>query len=389
MLQTIVIYGVVFLLMILLAVLYSESKSRRVLSNPYIICIIILYTLVFGLRYDVGVDYVAYLKAFLYVRHHPSVMVFREPLWVGFMLLLHKFDAHYTVFFMAIAFVQILFLCKAFTINKKLFPYFIFIFFACGYFLMFQNTMRQCVAFSIMLCVLMHQPEISFLKYLLLALCLSLIHISAFFIVILYPLFRYDRFFIKSTFLRVAVYVGAVVIGYSFHVFDFLVNTNIFVLALDSTEYSNYKHTLDMGMERTFGAGYIVKILINCVIFYYANVVCRFFTKEKGFKRWLNIYYFGSVLFVMFPTNMLIQRLNDYLLIWAIPVFAYFCYFVIKTKVRRQSLIKQLGYVCIIGLVLLNLNTMLIKPAGMHSFYHFWTETPYPGYEYYFNKNHK
>ena len=372
-----------------LANLYAKSRSKRELTSPYIIGIILIYTIIFGLRYDVGVDHTAYLKSFLYLGNHPGVMVFREPLWVGLITLLHKIDAHYTIFFLLVAFVQILFLCKAFTIKKNLVPYFFFIFIACGYFLTFQNAMRQAVSFAIMFCVLMRYPDIGFLKYLAMVAVLFLFHLSAIFLIFLYPLVRYDQLYIRPTWLRAGLFIFAAVIGATTNVFDAVVRSDIFLVALDSTEYVNYKHNLDMGMERTYGAGYILKCVINLILFVNGDNMCRYFKDQKGIKRWFNMYYVGSVIMALFPSSMLIARLFDYLTIWAIPVYSYFAYYIVNTKFKYHSFLKTVGYASLIGLVALNINTIFFKPAGMHSLYHFWTEAPYPGYQYYFQQEHK
>ena len=75
-LQSIVLYSALILLMILLAKLYSLKQSYSVLGKSeivgtgtgivYLVLIMLSFSIMMGLRYDVGTDYLAYQEGYIY-----------------------------------------------------------------------------------------------------------------------------------------------------------------------------------------------------------------------------------------------------------------------------------------------------------------------------------
>lgn len=385
--QTILVYGVSYLLMFVLALSYARSKkTRRKLTNPYILGIIITYTLVYGFRYDVGVDHVMYVKTYVGARNQVAYHMFNETIWNYFIWLLQSIKAHYLYFFIIVALIQIMLLMKAFTYKKRLTPYYIFIFLAGNYVIIFQNGLRQSVALALILYFIICYRKTDFWQYALMTLLATLIHYSSIIMLVLYPLFYSDRLYISKRNLRISIYLIAIVLGYSFNIFEKLVSMDIFMSLVDSSEYSHYKDHLYMGTERTVGLGFVLRCFINCILFYQGNKFCNYF-KSHSLLRWYNVYYYGTVINVLLPTSILMGRFILFMTIWGLPVFAYFTYYVLNYHFRKGSIQQLAGYTVISGLVLLTSYAILITPEKSHATYHFWYEAPYPGYSYY--KNYK
>ena len=113
---------------------------------------IIAYSIVFGIRYGVGVDFFSYLhnyNAYTTTTGHWGVS---KQFEIGFGLIteiIADLKAHYTIYFGVIAFLQLYFTLLAFKKEYKLYPYLVFSFMVSCYWLTYSNGLRQIMAMSI------------------------------------------------------------------------------------------------------------------------------------------------------------------------------------------------------------------------------------------------
>ena len=142
-LQTIIIY--LFLFLIMLA--FSNLAVRKKKWN-YIIGGLFIYTIIFGIRYEVGMDYPSYLAA--YEDQGTDKYGLGQNLFEpGFIFIIKFFNfigAHFSLFFGFVAFIQIYFVFKALKYNFKLYPYLVYTFMIGCVWLDFSNGLRQILA---------------------------------------------------------------------------------------------------------------------------------------------------------------------------------------------------------------------------------------------------
>src|SRR5690554_3121537 len=154
MIQSIIVYSLLMFTMILFAV-YASKKASYVSSSGLtvqrsfwrfeIIVPLLLFALVFGMRYDVGVDHLNYLHAYLDKIHVGK----NEPLFFIFAEIGWKLNWHYVLYFGVIAFTQVLFFFYAFKDERYLFPFLVFFLFTNGEWSFWMNGMRQALAMCI------------------------------------------------------------------------------------------------------------------------------------------------------------------------------------------------------------------------------------------------
>ena len=83
---------------------------------------LVLFAIVFGMRYDVGVDHLGYLYGYL-----EKIDVGKgEPLFQFLSKTGWYLNLHYTVYFGIIAFIQVFFFFYAFKNERYLFPLLVF-----------------------------------------------------------------------------------------------------------------------------------------------------------------------------------------------------------------------------------------------------------------------
>ena len=80
-------------------------------SKYYIWYFMLFFTVICGIRYNVGVDCLSYIQQFKI--GHIDKSRLEEALWVLFVQSIHRVGFHYTVGMGLVAFVQIYFLVKA------------------------------------------------------------------------------------------------------------------------------------------------------------------------------------------------------------------------------------------------------------------------------------
>ena len=142
-LQTYFIYLLLFVVMLFLAKRASERNEWF-----WMILAILLYAIVFGLRYGVGVDHLAYLAD--YMRYGLAASGQYDDTEIGFKFFrdtLAQNDIHFSVYFVIIAFVQLWLVFKAVQKDKFIYPYLVVAFFLGCIWLSYSNGLRQQLAF--------------------------------------------------------------------------------------------------------------------------------------------------------------------------------------------------------------------------------------------------
>ena len=124
---------------------YYVSKTPKFINNRYetaffrgsIIISCLIFAIVFGARYDTGVDHLAYLEGYQYLLKGYE----REDMERGFYIIVRLFagfNLHFFFYFAFLAFLQIFFFYYAFRNEQQLYP-------ALNN---FHKPFRQCFVYS-------------------------------------------------------------------------------------------------------------------------------------------------------------------------------------------------------------------------------------------------
>lgn len=325
MIQSILVYTCLTLLMICL---FSKSESyysngkNYIKSHIYFFVAILIFAVIFGMRYYVGVDYPAYKEIYETADYR------LEKYESGFKWLTEicqYFDFHYAVYFGIVAFIQALFFFYAFRGKRYVLPFLALIILFIGTAIIeWTNIMRQSIAMTILVyavSVLSFRGRIKYLIFYLLLLLAISMHKSAL-IAIIFPLFSLKKdglfnnveiqqflliFFFLSQFIALRDYF-----------FKYL---NFFVLLLDYESY--IQSYISFSQNVKVGIFDILTFILYFILIKDSLIVKKFFSS----RLFVIIYDFaiiGMYVTYFFSGSMMLSRIASYWRIFIFPMVAYY-----------------------------------------------------------------
>ena len=154
MLQSYIVYVLLCLWMILCG-LWASYRERCTPTYGYhklsflypeVLLLLFPFAIIFGCRYNVGVDYPHYLEDYLWGADRDFEPIFA---WVNDNM--SSLGIHYAYFFSLWAFIQVFFIFYTFKNQRYLFPYIAFFLIIGSYYLSMMNIIRQQLAACIFL----------------------------------------------------------------------------------------------------------------------------------------------------------------------------------------------------------------------------------------------
>lgn len=298
-----------------------------------IIIPMLIFSIIFGMRWDVGWDHIPYLYAYIY----DDV----ERFEFGFRFiteLFQKANIHYVLYFTLWSFLQIFFFQLSFKNEYYLFPFltlFIFTQSEVGFWI---NGIRQALAMCIILYSITYINKRKPIYYILFAIIAILFHRSAIVVVImLYPMLVNGKFFFKKISLQYILLIVAF-IGHSYiynygDLIEKVLDLYNELIGFTGTDIA-YKSEQMMENETNSRIGfvYIIRLMEVILIIRYSNKM-RIFYNSRWFNIIYNLFFIGIILAYLAPNNINnIDRLFRYFYIYRPIMLAYFCYFLYKNN---------------------------------------------------------
>lgn len=321
-LQTIIVYiGLVVLMMF-----YSKKSIPN--RRKYFIWIpILVYTLVFGVRYGVGIDYYSYVRFYNAAASgiNSYVVDFTEPGFQFFVKSCAALDTGVVLYMCALVFLQIVFLFGAFKRERYILPFLsFFIIFTGASMMTYMNIMRQFVAWGIFVYSIQYIERGKFLKYVLLVLFASSFHFSALIFLPLYCI-RYCYKILDNALVQLVLLFLCVLSLYINPIGELMEKSEILVAAMGYEDYY-LKDAINDENKRTFGLFDFFQLLVYCIVIVQSKKMKSFYNSKK-----LEIMYFFFVIGVFLSYicrgSMMFTRVVQYFLNFDSIVFAYYCYF--------------------------------------------------------------
>jgi hypothetical protein len=368
MFQTFTIYFNTMLVMMIFGYYCSNKSKLMKYAISYlhleIVIPVLLFSTIFGLRYDVGVDYLGYLNIFNLSKYQDISHYYNY----GFRFIVNIFSNngyHFAFYFFTIAFLQISLFFRAFRDQRYLLIYVIFILFTGRYFIDWMNIMRQSLAFLVFMNSIIYIEKKSLLKYLLCILIAFSLHKSAIFLIILYPLLAVNRFHFGNRVTQLAIlFIALYFRGYQ-NIFSILPINDI----LNMIGYENYIYHLGL-MDKSFntGIGFILILSIDIIIILYSRILKNFYASHR-FTIHYNIYYFGVILYLLLMGNHATERIALYFISMKLLIVPYLLYYLINRSSKLKYI--SLSYVCMVY-SLLFVNTIISDPIQKAQYIFFW-----------------
>lgn len=346
MLQSFLVYFITMFLMMLYGIM--ASKRAALLPNqavPFftseVWLMLLTFALVFGMRYDVGIDYMNYLNSY-----RTGYDVERtEWLFRKFIVLLSHNRVHYAFYFGAIAFSQILFFLLAFKNERFLFPYLIFVLFAGQYCFLWMNVMRQDIAACIFIYAVRYIDEKKFWRYLLWCVIAFLIHKTAIILVLLYPLLKSGRDYFKRGDIQLLILFIFIILHFS----SFNLNLVLSPLIRFVAELLNYDKIYierlfaelqlsEVSIKRNTGIGFILLALVDVIVVLYSTKLKSFFN-TKRFTIMYNLYFAGTIIQIFLAEFMILSRPFRYFRYFKLIVVAYLLYYLYNNTKTNNTVV--------------------------------------------------
>lgn len=340
MLQTLIVYFILITMMMYLSYIGRAKKQWK-----YMVYAIVAYAIVFGIRYGVGVDFFSYLhnyNAYTTSSGHWGVSQSFEPGFGFITEALASLNAHYTVYFGVIAFLQLYFSMLAFKDQPKLYPYLIFTFMVGSYWLTYSNGLRQIFALSLWFWAVKFMAEKKVWQhYLVIALACSM-HTSAILLTVFYPIFNWRREWFKD--LRVEF--GVLVFSLIMMKVDIVQNLwKNFDTVIQMTKYDDYlqqDHANQIHTDVKLGLGFLITLVWITLIIAYSKKT-KEYVKSTYFNIAYDLFMIGVALKYILINSMMLTRVNYYFINFLFIVTAYTLHYAHKNN-------KPLFY-ALIGLV--------------------------------------
>lgn len=340
--QSIVVYTLLALLMCLGA---YYSKRDVPMAKLWGWMPIVLFTLVFGLRYGVGVDYNNYVEIYEETASYNSFfsMWENERYEAGFIILLyvcHLVHAPVFVLFSIIAFIQIFLLYKAFKDEGDILVFLYATFIFTGFCMFsFMNIMRHEIAFCIFMYSLRYIRDNKPAKYWLCCLFAFAFHRSAILLFPLYFIWRRRKGIFNSWYIELAAVLGCFLVSFVLswqnllHYFDTIVTL---------LGYENYLEIAeDMTVNSKLGITRLLNLFVTCIIILNSKWIKSYYNSAL-FNILYDLYIVGVCLGYIFMGSMMFQRIILYASHTHFIVLAYaLCYFY---KTREKNSAQMLRY---------------------------------------------
>ena len=340
MLQTVYVYSLIFFTLFLCGIIsYKRANVRNAQISFFRFEIwlpIFVFTIIFGLRYDVGQDHLYYLD------DYNSGDVYIYEFFFKFIATnFRDLGLHSFWFFSLWVFIQIFFFYYALREEQYLLPFVIIPLIMGQYYFQWLNTIRQDTAACIFFFMAHYIYDKKCFKYYLWCFILLGFHKSALILFLLYPLLSSGRD------LTINKYVQLVLFVFSF----IFVITKVDIIAtffpyfsdyMIFFGYDNYSENIlnGLGDKTTAGNGLSVRLLfwVNLIVIFYSDKLKSFYNSRK-FTIIYNIGFWGGFFQQLCTNNLALARPFRYFKLFTMMNIAYLLYYLYKNgKIPQNSL---------------------------------------------------
>lgn len=288
---------------------------------------VFIISLIIGLRYDVGVDYLAYKR--LYETCFTGTL---EESWVNLEFLYaiisyccYKLGMPYYVLFMIMAFIPFYFYYKSFDRFRYLFPFATYCLIALGILFWYFNIQRQATAFFILLYSVNFIVKKQFWFFLLYCLIAAGFHISSIYFIPCFLLYFLPWRRLCSSFFLIVIYILTWVFSSQLQHLLFWMITPFL-----SGKYANYLGVMnEWEMKGGSGIGLFLLHLVDMILIINSSVLFYKYKQER-FDIYFRIYFVGTIVANIAGVNMLLSRLPFCFTSMKIIVAGFFMFYVLS-----------------------------------------------------------
>ncbi len=317
-----------------LRVEYVQIVEHRTLSfwNIETIVSILFFAIICGMRYNVGVDNLSYIRQYEYLQDWGHFR--RESLEPGFTFIAQLFayeELHFSFFMGFWAAIQMFFVYYALRNDRYLLP-FVALFIILGpTFLNWTNGLRQCVAGCIFIYLIEFIIQRKFVYFCVGIIICSLIHRSAILLLPFYWVFNYPPT-LKNGLLNVLIVIVCTIIGLMPSWIQVMGHMQTIIAFLGYNDYANRIDDIIINANDAiaWGPSRIGLFILDALALYYYPKIKKTYRLNKRFDVYFYAFFIGSCLFNLFAnTSHIFLRpvayFRDFRVI-IVPICLFFMY---------------------------------------------------------------
>lgn len=306
-------------------------------KNIFFFLPIILFSIIFGLRYGVGIDFYAYLRSFS--ASESELNEYYEPGLIFIVKSCRFLDLGSNSFFFILAFIQISFLYFSFRQQKAATVFLPSALILTGIAMMgYMNIIRQTIAFCIFAFAVDYIARKKLICYVFFVFLAFLFHKSALILLPLYFIWsRKDSYFNNVT----SQIILACIAFFTAIIIDLPTLLGYFDTVLELMGYSRYLGSDRIDGNSTIGLGYIMVFALYFIIIAF-NKEMKLFYASKTFNIMYDFFYIGVLCEFLFRGSMMMNRITYYFNGFKTIFIAYVLYFLYKN--RKKSPILYYSY---------------------------------------------
>jgi hypothetical protein len=293
-----------------------------------IIFSLLIFAIISGVRWQVGVDHLSYLEHYWEIGDNARLSYenFRgrgiEPGYFYLTKVFADFDIHFTFYFAFLAFIQLFFIYYAVKKERYLLPFIGLVIIFGGHYLILMNGIRQMLVACMFVYSIQFIRDRKFLAYLITLLIASLFHKSAILLIIFYFIPQIDYF--KNRYVNIFLLIGTVFVGMNP---TWLQTIDYADIVLSFVGYEHYAERVDLLVEsrREMNIGprrLSVLILYGLIIWFAPKLKKKY--KHTNFIAYFNFTVLGAFLYNLFVnTSHTFLRPVSYFTIFSILTTSY------------------------------------------------------------------
>ena len=356
--QTVFIYIVITLLCVITTLMtphyiFGRNTIRTNSIKYFTSCFIpiMIYSLFWGFRDNVGTDYPAYESMFYNIDSDNERI---EPIYYFLNVFFREIGFSHVSIFILTSFISIWSLFYIARYESRTFACFlIYFFFTTSLVLFYQNGIRQSIAFSFLMILISRIQDYKLWKLCLLGLMAWGFHKSSVVPLVIILTLRIVPQIKINKYILIVILIFLTFFGDQLYSFIFSKFYFLFGL-LGYTSYEENVDRFETSAELSSGLGLLLQLTINCLVIF--NQEKYYQTNKKNPIYYFYLFYIlGIMINPIISGNSLMGRLNMYFISSKFIMYTYFCTFL--TQQKKTSTI--LTYFLVIMQILLFIVALL------------------------------
>ena len=346
---------------------YIETRHLSVDTwDQYLICYMLFFAIIGGIRWNVGVDNISYITSAVYPN---TISDSAEPLYRTITTFLHDIRLHWSIGLSLWCFIQIFFLTLALKQYRYLLVLLPYIMFGGRYWMDAMNVMRQMMVAFAFLWASKFIYEKKIIKYLLFIFIASFMHKSVLMLLPIYFLPRNLNIY-KHRIILIAILIFCLIIGLSPAFTKLSYYVEILQLALGYDNYGNGRITNILNNGDTnplsFGPMMLTYLLIPIFIIWFSpKIIKRYGDRIPYINLWYNFsFIYASIYFLVCNISEIFLRPITYFLPFQMVMATFVLYFLLHEIKYKKYLLETGIYIITI---FTNTGWNVIKASGLPS----------------------